>query len=112
MKTTTTTKIIAAAAALLITLGTVRHLTQKEAQTAPANADDQTTGLLSSAERVRSTSEALETLSPKTRRAVQPSREAKPSAAYDETALKAAREKVEKFWQRMGQLALVGDPLK
>src|SRR5439155_16752941 len=37
---------------------------------------------------------------------------AKAPRAYDVAALKAAREKQEKFWQRIDQLALMGDPLK
>src|SRR5207249_4182291 len=35
-----------------------------------------------------------------------------PTQVYDEAALKAAREKLVKFQQRIGQLALMTDPLK
>ena len=50
--------------------------------------------------------------SPRTPSTAPVSTEAKPRPTYDEAALSAARTKLEKFWRRMGELALVGDPLK
>jgi len=49
--------------------------------------------------------------SPRTPSTAPVSTEAKPRPTYDEAALSAARTKLEKFWRRMGELALVGDPL-
>jgi len=116
MKTTTTTKIIGAvAAALLITSSTVRYFTREDVRTAQPKTGDPPAPAAARADDSQATPGTAGTPAARSRRAPGPSPvsgEAKAPPAYDEAALKAAREKQEKFWQRIEQLALMGDPLK
>jgi len=120
MKTTTSTKIIvAAAAALLITSGTVHYLSRQDAQNAQTKTGVQPTPVVATADKTQSTSEVARPSagapfrpSTPTLRGSPFSTEPKPPPVYDEAALRAAREKLDKFFRRMEELALVGDPLK
>lgn len=118
MKTTTTTKIIVAAAAtLLITSGTVHYFTREDVQPAQPKAADQPATAIAMADRFQAPPDVAGTPATPSPRTPRPSSstvaaEAKVLPNYDEAALKAAREKQQQFFQRMGQLALMGDPLK
>src|SRR6266511_1351123 len=121
MKTTTTTKtIVPAAVALLITSGTVHYFTRKDIQTAPPKAAEQpapaaATGTPAGANGSGSApaiASTPETVPPQSIRPSPSSEKAKTTRVYDEAALKAAREKQARFFQRMAQLALMRDPLK
>src|SRR5262245_37849637 len=98
MKTTTTTKIIAAAAvAFLVTSGTVHYLTRKDVQTTRTKAGDQLPPSAGRAGSSRSAPNVAETPAA-ARRGIRSSSvpaevKAPSSPAYDEAALKAAREK-------------------
>src|SRR5207247_6834127 len=113
MKTTTTTKIIAAVVALLITSGAIHYC--KDLQTAQPKAGAQPAALARArasqptADVARPPAAAARPLPPALRPSVL---SAEAPRTYDQAALKAAREKQEKFWQRIDQLALMGDPLK
>src|SRR5205814_3069141 len=118
MKTTTTTKIIAAVAALAIASGTIRYFTRKDLQTTQPKAGGQPAAAVARAGASQPTPDVARPLATAARPsspALRPSAlppEAKVPQAYDQAALKAALEKQEKFWQRIDQLALMGDPLK
>jgi len=121
MKTTTTTKIIvAAAAALLITSGTVYYVEHKSVQSDQPKTAPLPAPVVATADKTQSTSDVARApaAAPARPAARAPapltvSTEAKARApVYDEDALKAAREKQQKFFERLGQLALMGDPLK
>jgi len=120
MKTTTTTKIIAAAAAaLLITSGAVHYLTSEHAQNAQPHAGDQPAPAVARADQSQSMSDVARTPATAARPSpatLSPSALAAgakpPTQVYDEAALKAAREKLVKFQQRIYQLALMTNPLK
>lgn len=117
MKTTTTTKIaVAVAAALLITTGTVHYLTREPA---PASRPQSGMGPTSAPVRPAAASPApgaTPALTPRpAARAGGPppgAGEARSPRKYDAATLKAAREKQEKFWKRIDQFALMGDPAR
>ncbi len=115
MKTTTATKIVLGAAALILTSGTVHYLTRTDVQTTQPKPADQASPPVAPPGRPPAPPEAARTpltASPRAARPATSASEAKGSASYDEAALKAAREKLMKFQQRIGQLALMTDPLK
>jgi RNA polymerase sigma factor (sigma-70 family) len=116
MKTTTTAKIIiAAAAALILTSGTVHYLTRTDVQTVPPKAANQPASGVARPVGSQSTSDVARTPavpSPPTLRSSPISEKAKAPPVDDEATLKTAREKLVKFRQRIGQLALMTDPLK
>jgi RNA polymerase sigma factor (sigma-70 family) len=120
MKTTTTTTIIVAvAAALLITSGTVHYLTRQDVQTGQTKTTAQPAPAVATADKTESTSDVARPSAavparsaPRTPSPSQVSTGAKPAPVYDEAALKAAREKERKFFERLRQLALMGNPLK
>jgi RNA polymerase sigma factor (sigma-70 family) len=114
MKTTTTTKILAGAAALVIAFGAVHQLTQKSVQTNPTEPDQPTPAVAKSSRARGATETAATPLTRPTReiRSVAASAASKPSPVYDEAALKIAREKQAKFFQRMGEIFLMGDTQK
>jgi RNA polymerase sigma factor (sigma-70 family) len=120
MKTTTTTTIIVAvAAALLITSGTVYYVAHKDVQSAQPKAGIQPTPVVVEADKTQSKSDVARPAATAPARTAQrtpglsrASAEAKPAPVYDDAALKAAREKQRKYFERLRQLALMGDPLK
>lgn len=116
MKTTTTTKIVVAAtAALLVTSGTIHYFTREDVQTAQPKAADQPATPVARGDSLQSTPDVAGTpalVSRRTPGSSPVSGEAKAPPTYDEAALRAAREKQQQFFQRMGQLALMGEPLK
>src|SRR6266404_5273864 len=119
MKTTTTTKFIIAAGALLITLGTVRQFTRTDVFDVPvARAKGPSQPRVPAAVRPDGSTvrpdiaNAPARTSQPTLRNSPGSAASKAPPAYDEAALKIARERQAKFLQRMGQLALMSDPLK
>jgi len=116
MKTTTATKIIvAAAAALLVTTGTVRYFTRENVQTTQPNPVNQPASAAATAEQSQATPNAAGTRAtisqPATAGLTVPG-DSKAAPAYDAAALKAASDKQKRFFERMGQFALMGDPLK
>ncbi len=116
MKMTTASKIIiAAAAALLLTSGTVHYLMRTDGQTAQRKAGDQSAPAAARVDRSQSPFDTARTSaipSPRIPRSSPVSRYTKATVAYDEAALKTAREKLVKFRQRIDQLALMSDPMK
>lgn len=117
MKTTATPKIIAGvAAALLITSGTVHYLTRENVPPAQPKTADQPAPAVARADRSQAAPDAAPTPARPSPRTLTPSSSTVGAEAqvpnHDEAALKAAREKQQQFIQRMGQLALMGDPLK
>ena len=116
MKTTTTKIVVGVAAALLITSGTVRYFTRVDVRNARPKAGDRTTFAVARADKSQSRPDVGRIPATPSARTLPPSglsAEGRVSASvYDEAALKTAREKQEKFWQRIDQLALMGDPVK
>jgi RNA polymerase sigma factor (sigma-70 family) len=121
MKTTsTTTIIVAVAAALLITSGTVYYVAHKDVQSDQPRAGVQPNPVIVEADKAQSrydvarpTTAAPVRRSPRTPGPSPVSTEAKtPAPVYDDDTLKAAREKQQKFVERLRQLALMGDPMK
>ena len=116
MKTTTATKIIVgAAAALLITTGTVRYFTRENVQTARSNPEGQLVTAPATAPPSQTTPNmagARATVSEATPPGATVSKDSKAATAYAAAALKAASDKQKRFFERMGQFALMGDPLK
>jgi hypothetical protein len=121
MKTTTTTTIVVAvAAALLITSGTLYYVAHKDVQSDQPKTVTMPGPVVATADKTQSASAVVRSSAPVL--AVRPasrtqgpstvSTEAKPSPVYDEAAQKAAREKLDKLWRRLRQLALMGDPPK
>ncbi len=113
MKMTTTAKIIAAAAAvLLVTSGAIHHLMRNDARTAEEKAEDPAAAV-AEADSSQATTDLTGSSGTLARRAprVAPAKAEVPPT-YDEDALKVARQRQERFMQRMGQLALMGDPSK
>lgn len=112
MKTTTVTKVIAAAAAaLLITSGARHYFTPRETPptrpaSRPAPASDRAPGTARPSSRPEKG--ARETL----RLAAPLPVKDQSSGQYDEAALQSAREAQMKFFNRMGQLALMEDAMK
>jgi RNA polymerase sigma factor (sigma-70 family) len=116
MKTTTATKlIVAAAAALLITTGTIRYVTRDNFQTTPPNPMDQPAAPATTASPLQTTPNVAGTPAPVSQpatRGLAVSGDSKAASAYDAVALKAASDQQKRFFERMGQFALMGDPLK
>jgi RNA polymerase sigma factor (sigma-70 family) len=116
MNATTTTKIIGAAIALAIVTGTVRHFTRTDAiRVADSNPEKREVPIAARVEAPALNPGAAPAPAGKPSRGNRQSPE--PATANDakllaERAFKAAREKQDRFLQRLGELALVGDPLK
>jgi RNA polymerase sigma factor (sigma-70 family) len=115
MKTTTATKIIVgAAAALLITTGTIQYLARENAQTAPSNLGGQPASAPATTppQVTPNMAGTSATISQPVTSGSTVSLDSKAAPAYDAAALKAASDKQKRFFERMGQFALMGDPLK
>src|SRR5207245_4175713 len=105
--------------ALLDTRGVVHDFAREDVHYAKPNAGDPAAPVVVRADKSQSTPYVARTPataarpSPPTLRPSSLSADAKaPTPVYDEAALKAAREKLVKFQQRIYQLALMTDPLK
>jgi len=116
MKTSTTAKIIVAvAAALITTSATLYYLAQKNSPSAGPNAGARpapgaTSLVASQSAPAVDTNPATPSLRTPNSTALAAASKAPP--LYDEAALRIAREKEQKFWQRIDQLALMGDSKK
>src|SRR5262249_34709721 len=115
MNGATITKIIAAAAALLIISGAVHHFTRPDIGSFPAGQPALESNRISGGGEFSQTKaenpKALASVSRERPQASGPA-QVKTIAAYDEAALKAAREKFGRFMERLGQLAIISDPLR
>lgn len=117
MKVTTTTKVMIGAAAILITFGTVKHLTRRDDPSVqPETANQPALATSDRSEAARDTAKTpaspFQSASSRTLRPPVLPEGASAAVVYDETTLKTARENQQKFFQRMGQLALINDPRK